>query len=57
MAAAATAFGHRAIASSKPIRKPAKGVKALIVRSVNGNPEQNILKVIELFGGIERVVG
>ena len=32
-------------------------INSLIYRAVNGTPEQNLKKVIELMGGIERIIG
>lgn len=32
-------------------------INSIIYRAVNGTPEQNLKKVIELMGGIERIIG
>jgi hypothetical protein len=40
-----------------PVRKPLKEPLCTLFRSVNGSPEDNLRKVIELAGGIEGIVG
>ena len=32
-------------------------IKSTVYRAVNGRPSENIFKVIDLMGGIERIIG
>ena len=52
-----TAFGRNAFAAPTPVRKPFKSKQATVWRSVNGCPKDNLKKVVEMIGGIGRVVG
>jgi hypothetical protein len=38
-------------------KKPTKDARSLVYRAVNGRPDQNLGKVIDLMGGIEKVIG
>jgi len=39
------------------IHKQAKDVSCLLYRAINGSPESNVIKVVELMGGIEKIIG
>jgi hypothetical protein len=41
---------------NKP-NKPNKPINSMIFRSLNGTPKDNLIKVVELMGGIEKIVG
>lgn len=43
--------------STKLIGKPTQGGASNVYRSMNGTPEQNLRKVIELMGGVEKIIG
>lgn len=43
--------------STKLIGKPTQDGTSIVYRSINGTPEQNLRKVIELTGGIEKIIG
>ena len=43
--------------TTKLIGRPTKDGASIVYRSVNGNLEQNLRKVIELIGGIEKIIG
>lgn len=48
----------RSGAKADPIlRKPARKPTCSVYRAVNGSPEQNLAKIIELSGGIESCIG
>lgn len=42
--------------ASVPARKPLKEARCTVYRACNGSPDGNLAKVIELLGGIERLV-
>lgn len=44
--------GNLEIARKKVVRK-----KTTIFRSINGSPQENMMKVVDLMGGIDRIVG
>lgn len=44
-------------AFANPVRKPTSNVQASVFRALNGSPEDNILKVIDLIGGIKHFIG
>ena len=50
-------FGKIALAKQKPLKKVTVDSQVTVYRSINGNPETNLNKVIELLGGIEEVIG
>jgi len=51
------AFGRDAFAK-EPIKKTMKqDIKSTVYRAVNGLPGENLLKVMELMGGIEKCIG
>ena len=39
------------------VHKPTKSVSCLLYRAINGSPESNVTKVVELMGGIEKTIG
>ena len=48
--------------NSQPVTRnvklqPNQTINSIIYRAVNGTPEQNLRKVIELLGGVERIIG
>ena len=43
--------------STKLIGKPTQDGGSIVYRSINGTPEQNLRKVVELMGGIEKIIG
>ena len=49
-------FGKIALAKQKPLRKVTVDSQVTVYRSINGNPETNLNKVIELMGGIEKII-
>lgn len=51
------AFGAPAPAASAPVRRKGAEVKSTVFRSINGRPDENVKKVFELMGGIERHIG
>lgn len=50
-------FGTNAFAKAPSLRKRTQEAHCTVYRSVNGSPEKNLMKVIELIGGIEKIVG
>ncbi len=46
-----------AFAKAPSFRKRNQEARCTIYRSVNGSPEKNLIKVVELIGGIEKVIG
>jgi hypothetical protein len=50
------ALGTKAFAY-KPIHKSTKDPLCNLYRSVNGSPDRNLAKVIEMLGGIEKIIG
>ncbi len=50
-------FGKIALAKQKPLKKVTVDSQVTVYRAINGNPETNLNKVIELLGGIEAVIG
>jgi uncharacterized protein (DUF362 family) len=50
-------FINKAWANAMPTKKTDSNTTDTIYRSVNGSPEENMSRVIELIGGIERFVG
>ena len=57
IAMAAFPFINNAWAKKAPVKKTDSETSQTIYRGVNGSPSRNIDKVIELMGGIERIVG
>jgi hypothetical protein len=43
--------------STKLFGKPTQDGTSIVYRSINGTPEQNLRKVIELIGSIEKIIG
>lgn len=43
--------------AATPFRKPMKDPLCTVFRSVNGSPSQNLAKILEMMGGIEKIVG
>jgi len=56
MVAGFFAFNPEVLAN-KPFRKYIQEARCTIYRAVNGKPDMNLAKVIELMGGIEGVIG
>lgn len=50
------ALGTKAFAY-KPVHKSTKDPLCNLYRSVNGSPDRNLAKVIEMLGGIEKIIG
>ncbi len=49
--------GARALAASKPYNNnPGKDPLCTIYRTVNGSPDENIKKIVEMMGGIEKLI-
>lgn len=55
--AGALAFRRSAAAGGPDIQKATLNPTCKIFRAVNGKPDQNMAKVIELMGGIENLIG
>jgi len=51
------ALGPRAFAKPMPVKKKTAEVRATIYRAVNGKPDENLTRVIEMLGGIEHIFG
>ena len=51
------AFAPNAFAKATVSKGPLEEAKATVYRSVYGTPVENIAKVIELLGGIEKIIG
>jgi hypothetical protein len=49
--------GYLILTESSIPPKITKGFQSIVYRSVNGTPSENIMKVIELMGGIEKIIG
>jgi len=50
-------FGREALAKGPVKRKVTKDVRCKIYRALNGRADENLLKVIEMIGGIENLIG
>ena len=57
MAAGAVALGQKSFAKPLPLRKKADEVRSTVYRAVNGMPGDNLTKVIEMMGGIQKIIG
>ena len=57
MATGTIVFGHDAFAGPPPLRKVTETVQPSVYRALNGNPADNLSKVIELIGGIGNLIG
>jgi hypothetical protein len=55
--AAALLFARRVAGAEPVLQKTTKDPICTIYRAINGKPGQNMAKVVDLLGGIERVVG
>lgn len=51
------ALGPRAFAKPLPVKEKTEEVRATVFRVVNGKPNENITKIVEMLGGIENIVG
>jgi hypothetical protein len=40
-----------------PVRKSSKNILCDIFRAVNGTPDVNLVKIVEMMGGIEKIIG
>ena len=49
--------GYLILTKSSIPPKITKGSQSIVYRSVNGTPSENMTKVIELMGGIEKIIG
>jgi hypothetical protein len=49
--------GYLILTKSSIPHKITTGSKSIVYRSVNGTPSENIMKVIELMGGIDKLIG
>lgn len=47
----------RPIAYAKPVRKPMSNAKASVFRALNGSPEDNLLKVLDMMDGVRNYWG
>lgn len=57
MALSTIAFGLNSMTNPTINPKKSKNVKAAVFRAINGNPVQNLKKVIEMMGGIKNFIG
>ena len=58
MIASAALLTHRLAKAKLPGQKPKEGIaEARVYRALNGAPDQNLNRVIELMGGIHRTIG
>ena len=57
MAGAALALGHEALAKLPSSRKKTEEVCCTLYRALNGTPQENLHKVVELAGGVEKIIG
>jgi hypothetical protein len=49
--------GYLILTQSSTPPKITKGSQSIVYRSLNGTPSENLTKVIELMGGIEKIIG
>lgn len=57
MAGGAVALGQKSFARPLPLREKADEVRSTVYRAVNGMPDNNLVKVIEMMGGIQKIIG
>jgi hypothetical protein len=57
MTGGAVALGHKSFAKPLPLREKADEVRSTVYRAVNGMPDDNLVKVIEMIGGIQKIIG
>ena len=57
MAGGILSLGPVAFVTSPLHRKKTEEVRCTLYRAVNGPPDTNLIKVIELMGGIEKIIG
>jgi hypothetical protein len=57
MAGGAVAVGQKSFAKPVTRKKEADEVLSTVYRAVNGMPGENLVKVIEMLGGIQRIIG
>jgi len=50
-------LGYLILTKSSTPHKITKGSQSIIFRSLNGNPPENLTTVIELMGGIDKIIG
>jgi len=50
-------FGRNIFAKETQVRKTRGEARCTLYRAINGKPETNMAKVIELMGGIEKIIG
>jgi len=53
----AVMFGNKIFTKSPLSRKMIKNVQSSVYRALNGNPSENLSRVIKLLGGIEKIIG
>lgn len=51
------AFKSKTVGSDSSVHKASDEIDCVIYRAVNGHPQENISKVVELYGGVEKIVG
>ncbi len=51
------ALEPNAMADTPPVRKHTKEASCILYRTLNGTPASNLTKVIEMMGGIEKLIG
>jgi len=51
------ALGPKAFAKVNPVKKKTEDARVTVYRALNGTPAENLTKVIEMLGGIEKIVG
>ena len=57
MALGVLLFGRDAFAGKTVKITMKENIKSTVYRAVNGHPSENLSKVVELMGGIERFIG
>lgn len=51
------AFSTKSFAKSMPVKKKTEEVRCTLYRALNGTPQENLHKVVELLGGVEKHIG
>ena len=57
MMLSALSFGRDVRAQKSPSKRQSNVVACSLYRAINGSPAENLSKVIELMGGIEKIIG
>ena len=50
-------FSTKSFAKSMPVKKKTEEVRCTLYRAINGTPQENLYKVVELLGGVEKIIG